>query len=66
MPDEPDESITDDVGAQRREAGSRRRELRAVEAARDALRERVAGCERDAVTRLAADRWRTPATCCWP
>jgi hypothetical protein len=40
MPDEPDEPITEAVGALRREAGSRRRELRALEAERDALGER--------------------------
>jgi hypothetical protein len=59
MPDEP-EPTTDDVGALRREAASRSRELRAIEAERDALRERVAGYERDAVTRLAAGRLAHP------
>lgn len=56
MADQPDPPESDDVAALRHEAAQRRRELRAAEAERDSLRERVVGYERDAVNRLAGER----------
>jgi hypothetical protein len=51
-----DEPTREDVAELRREAASRRRELRAAEQEWDALRARVAGYERDQITRLAGER----------
>jgi hypothetical protein len=56
---EPDE-LPDDAAALRREAATRRRQLREAESARDTLRQRLDTVQRQEVERLAGDAMTDP------
>ena len=60
-PDPDPVDQTDDVAALRQEAASRRRALRATEAERDTLRERLDGYDRAEVDKLIGERFADPA-----